>query len=69
MWIYPTFFSKKKTKFYDECEDYYLDWAVPFSKDVDGKIDCLDSTIHLKQKEETNESTGKCRIRQYVHDL
>ena len=31
--------------------------------------DCLDSTIHLKQKEETNESTGKCRIRQYVHDL
>ena len=31
--------------------------------------DRLDSTIHLKQKEETNESTGKCRIRQYVHDL
>ena len=39
-------FSKKKTKFYEECEDYYLDWAVPFSKDVDGKIDCLDSTIY-----------------------
>ena len=31
--------------------------------------DRLDSTIHLKQKEETTESTGKCRIRQYVHDL
>ncbi len=46
IWTYETFFIKRKTKFYKECEKYYLDWAIPFNKDVDGKIDCLDATIY-----------------------
>lgn len=46
MFTYKIFFNKKKSKFYKECESYYLNWAIPFSRDVNGKVDCLDSTIY-----------------------
>lgn len=46
LWKYPTLFGHKKTKYFEECKYYYLDWAIPFSNEVNGKIDCLDSTIY-----------------------
>lgn len=46
LWKYPYFFGYKKTKYFEECEKYYLDWAIPFSEEVGGKIDCLESTIY-----------------------
>jgi len=45
-YTYKTLFLKRKSKFYNECRDYFLNWAEGFSKDVSGKVDCLDSTIY-----------------------
>jgi hypothetical protein len=46
IWTWNNLFFKSKTKYYDECRQYYLDWAFSFSNDVDGKVDCIESTIY-----------------------
>jgi len=72
---YKTLFFKRKTEFYKECERYYLDWAIPFNRDVDGKIDCLDSTIYhlwhgdLKDRKyyKRNMDVAKIGFNPYTH--
>lgn len=45
-WTYPSFFRRKKTKYYDTIKKMYFDWAIPLNMEVSNNIDCLDSTIY-----------------------